>query len=101
MNKSLPTHYTAEERKALISQWHTSGKTKKDFCTYRGINPQTFYSWFKPEKVKKEKPSSKGFIPLQVEPTSFSDVFAELTTPSGIRITFHQQVSASFIKALF
>jgi hypothetical protein len=100
MKKFKPVKYSFEERDALINQWRLSGKTKKEFSAYRGINPQTFYSWFKLEAKPIENNSPKGFIPLLVNHSPVSGVFAELTTPSGIRIAFHQPVSAAFLKAL-
>jgi hypothetical protein len=100
--KSSPTiHYSAEERKALISQWRTSGKTKKEFCDYRGIKIQTFYSWFKPERIKAiEKPASEAFVPIEVKSSLTPEVFAELSTPSGARISFFQPVSSDYLKKL-
>ena len=94
--KNTPSR-TREQVDELINEWKISGVGKKEFCSGKGLNYQTFVSWFY-LRSKKSK-TSKGFIPVQVERTSVG-IFAEIQLGNSRKIIFHQPVGPEFLQAV-
>jgi hypothetical protein len=87
--------YTQEEMKAVISEWQNSGQSKKEFCRDRKIVYQTFHYWFKRLSGARSSGFSEVKIPVSNQIGSF-----ELIFPSGARMTFQGEPSASWLRDL-
>jgi hypothetical protein len=91
------TRFTKEQREEIVQRWQASGKSKKVFTDEHGIKYVTFMKWLgKGQKKEPLEIPSQQFIPLQLP---LSTCFAELTY-EGKKITFHQPVSASYLKII-
>jgi len=77
-----------------INEWRQSGLSKKAFCNQRNITEQTFYYWVK--RVGEERVA--GFTQVHVErlPSSVNEVIF----PSGTRMVFQGEPSASWLREL-
>ncbi len=85
----------------MIEQWKQSGLTQKVFCERQAIKHHSFYYWYK--RYSQQHPDiilkSSSFVKLQIEKTSGTPL-AEVHFPDGIRLLFHEAVSANYLKAL-
>ncbi|MEO5776082.1 MAG: hypothetical protein ABIQ27_04205 [Flavobacterium sp.] len=98
MSEQKPNRFRSrEEVEELINEWKASGIGKKEFCNRKGLNYQTFVSWFY-LRLKKSK-SHKSFVPIKIENIS-SGIFAEIQMGSSRKIIFHQPVGIEFLQAL-
>ena len=66
---------------ALIKEAAQSRDTIKAFCAARDLNVKTFFYWRR--KFLAAKPSSKGFLPLNLQP-AVSQTAVRLTYPNGV-----------------
>ena len=66
---------------SMISDWRSSGKSKKTYCAENGINEATFYYWF--SRSKGEETASGNFITID-KISSKHEV--EVIYPNGVRI---------------
>ncbi|MBL1411574.1 IS66 family insertion sequence element accessory protein TnpB [Sphingobacterium sp. C459-1T] len=66
---------------SMISEWQQSGKSKKAYCSEKGIKEATFYYWFSLSKETEFRRDS--FIRIDKTPRK-SDV--EIIYPNGVRI---------------
>jgi hypothetical protein len=85
----------------MIDKWRTSGMRQKDFYLKYNIPPNTFYYWLKRYRLQhNQQPlAAASFVQLQpCEPVTTNNI--ELLLPNGIRILFHEPVSASYLKSL-
>jgi hypothetical protein len=92
MEPAKKSRRTAQEIKALLALFDSSGMSAKQFCITNAISETAFYKWRGRYRAVEEK---NDFIPLQIASASSPGLFAEV---SGIRI--YQPVSASFLKEL-
>ncbi|MGH2563149.1 MAG: IS66 family insertion sequence element accessory protein TnpA, partial [Ginsengibacter sp.] len=85
----------------FIEQWQTSGLSQLAFCKENNIRYHLFHYWYKQFRDAQEPtvPVPKGFIQLKSLARETA-VFAELAFPNGNRISFHEPVSADYLKAL-
>ena len=49
--------------RAMIEDWQSSGKSKKEYCLEKGINEARFYYWYSRINGKEDTP--RGFIPIE------------------------------------
>lgn len=64
---------------AMIEDWRSSGKSKKQYCLEKGINEAKFYYWY--SRSKETESSTTGFIELG----KISDIKAvEVVYPNGV-----------------
>lgn len=94
---SNPNKRSAEEISAMISDWQTSGLSKKQFCLQKEINYQTFIGWMIQRRNRSAR--EKKFIPLEVEPQP-KGIFAEIHLSAAKKIILHYPVSADFIQVI-
>lgn len=66
---------------AMIEDWRSSGKSKKQYCLENGINEAKFYYWY--SRIKEAGSSSPGFIPIQ-KPSGISEI--EVVYPNGVKL---------------
>lgn len=85
--------HTSEQMQATIIEWQTSGLSKKAFCRDRKITYQTFHYWCKRLLFS----NATGFEEVKIPSRTPSDTM-ELSFPSGVRITFQGQPSASWLR---
>jgi hypothetical protein len=95
INKSR--YRSREEKEALIKEWMTSGVEKKEFCSVKGLNYNTFISW-KFAQAKNSESLSR-FVPVQIE-HSAKGIFAEIELSNSRRIIFHQPVGFQLLQQL-
>lgn len=84
-----------------IEQWQQSGLSKKAYCEQHVIKIYSFYYWYKVYSQEHSVKDTKGssFVKLQIEkPIAASPV--EIYFPGGIRLVFHEPISATYIKTL-
>lgn len=81
---------------ALVRQWEISGMSQKSFCEQHELAYHRFFYWRKRYRNAQHSSSNQGsaFIPLTITPDPAQ---TEVVMPGGIRIIFHQPVSASFL----
>jgi hypothetical protein len=87
--------HTSEQMQVVISEWQTSGLNKKEFCRQRNITYQTFHYWWK----RLTSAPASGFTEMRVqsrEPIGG----CEIMFPSGARMIFHGEPSASWLREL-
>lgn len=89
--------YTGEQRRELVSQWKSSGKTKKAFCEERGLKYHTFVCW-KENHDQSQKGSVSSFVPITLRDEA--SAFAQLILPGGVVLNICQRVDASYLSAL-
>ena len=89
---------TREQVAAILVEWEHSKLSKKEFCSLKGINYQTFIGWIV-NRRNREQEGERKFVPIRVEAAT-SDVFAELHLSTHKKIVFRQAVSAEFIRTL-
>lgn len=87
--------YSKEQMDEIYQRWMSSGMSRKAFCKQSGIAYGTFQYW-----CKRIMPDSEGsgFKELVVEPVS--GVCLEVFFPSGARIIFQGEPSASWLREL-
>ena len=95
INKSR--YRSSEEKEALIKEWMASGLEKKEFCSVKGLNYNTFISW-KLAQAKSSEPLRR-FVPVQIE-HSAKGIFVEIELSNARRIIFHQKVSFELLQQL-
>jgi hypothetical protein len=67
--------------RAVVEDWQSSGKSKKQYCLEKGINAAKFYYWY--SKINDTEGSPRGFIPI--EKTSATREI-EVVYPNGVRL---------------
>lgn len=45
---------------AMIEDWRSSGKSKKQYCINKGINEAKFYYWF--SRIRELAPAAAGHL---------------------------------------
>ena len=61
--------YTEGERRALLAELESSGKSLREFCTERGLNVRTVQRWQREARQNAEHhgPGERpGFLPVQI-----------------------------------
>ena len=98
MNQKQPRpSRSKEEINALVTEWESSGLSKKLFAESKNINYMTFIGWFSRGPAKKSV--EKKFIPVQLESTH-SGLFAEISLSGSRKIVLHQPISIEFLQAI-
>lgn len=67
--------------RAMIEDWQSSGKSKKEYCLEKGINEAKFYYWYSRTNRKEDTPL--GFIPI-VQHSSVREI--EVFYPNGVKL---------------
>ena len=94
-NKIIKKGRSREEKEQLLSEWKSSGKTRKEFCLDRGINYGTFATW--PRECNGL--SASAFKELKLS-TPGAGIFAQIHFPSGVRIEFYQPIPSDILLSL-
>ena len=98
MNEQKPNRsLSGEEVDDLINEWKASGIGKKEFCLRKGLNYQTFVSWFYIKKKRSQ--ANKGFIPVELAGSSVG-IFAEIQLGNSRKIILHQPVGLEILQAI-
>ena len=66
---------------AMIEDWQSSGKSKKEYCLEKGINEAKFYYWYSRSNGKEDTPL--GFIPI-VRDSGIREI--EVFYPNGVKL---------------
>ena len=85
---------TRQEKQELILQWQQSGKSRKEFCSERGIGYNSLVSWCKELRDRK---LDGGFAELKME--SSITIFAQIHLPGGVKIDFYQPITRDVIRS--
>lgn len=72
---------------AIIEDWRSSGKSKKQYCIAKGMNEATFYYWF--SRSKKGSSGTGNFIPVE---KSSSRREIEVIYPNGVRLKVENEL---------
>lgn len=67
--------------RAVVEDWKSSGKSKKQYCLEKGINAAKFYYWY--SKINDIESSPRGFIPIEKTSTTRE---IEVVYPNGVRL---------------
>lgn len=94
VKKEIMKH-TKEQMESTIKEWQNSGLSKKAFCRDREITYQTFHYWNK----RLMSAGMSGFSEVKLSLPAETNGF-ELTFPSGVRMTFQGQPSATWLREL-
>jgi hypothetical protein len=94
VKKQIMRH-TQEQMQATINEWQMSGLSKKAFCRERNITYQTFHYWVK----RLTSPVAIGFEEVKLSGQTQRETL-ELIFPSGARLTFQGEPSASWLREL-
>lgn len=89
-----------EQMFSLLSQWQDSRLSKKEFCSQHQISYHRFHYWYKRYHATDHSPSnqqSATFVPLRVDADCSH---TEVLLPGGVRIIFHQPVTAAYLQQL-
>lgn len=89
---------------ASIVRWQRSGLKQKTWCKNNHIKYATFHYWYKRYRNKvldTDTPANtSGFVQVMMDTAGTTVVQCELALPDGRRLTFHQPVSADFLRTL-
>lgn len=66
---------------AMIEDWRSSGKSKKQYCLEKGINEAKFYYWHSRINEKEDTPC--GFIPIEKDSGTRE---IEIFYPNGVKL---------------
>ncbi len=66
---------------AMIEDWQSSGKSKKQYCLGKGINAAKFYYWY--SKVNDIEDIPGEFIPID-RPSGSREI--EIFYPNGVKL---------------
>ena len=86
-----------EQMFSLIAQWEQSGLSQKSFCEKHQFPYHRFHYWYKRYRKVSDQPSGEEpatFVPLKVDSGA---CHTEVVMPGGVRIIFHQPVTASYL----
>jgi hypothetical protein len=98
-NQAKQISRTESQIRALLNLYSKKNGTVVEFCKVHKIHKATFYNWRNKYGLQNEKPTA--FIPVQFDqPSSGSELFAELELAANVTIRFYQRVDASWFKAL-
>jgi hypothetical protein len=100
--KKSRRHFTGKEIADVLTRYHQSGKSKREFCDLEGIHYSTFGNWFRSQKRKKKKRelAAGPFMKLKFPPLYSGTVpFMQLSLPGG-DISFYSEPRAQFVKSL-
>lgn len=87
---------------SLVKIWKSSGKTQKEFCQEKDITYHKFHYWFRKYNDQNSEPvdhSSFSRVIIKEKITPYAGSM-EIVYPDGRKLIFHQQVEASFLRAL-
>lgn len=93
MNKPI----SSEQREKLFQEWSASGLSKKEFCTRKQINYQTFIWWF--SKKESRSKTKAAFLPVTVA-DACSDVHVEIHLSDSRRVFIKGSVAADLIRTI-
>lgn len=89
---------------ASIGRWQRSGLKQTTWCKNNHIRYSTFHYWYKRYRSKvldTDTPANTpGFVQVMMDTAGTTVVQCELALPDGRRLTFHQPVSADFLRTL-
>src|SRR6185437_1468218 len=87
-----------------ISRWQQSGLTQKAWCEKNDMAYSRFHYWYKRYRSEElgdaRDQEGSQFVPLMVESSPATGMWCELLLPEGKRLSFHQAVSAEFLRSL-
>ena len=73
---------------AMIEDWQSSGKSKKQYCLENGINEAKFYYWY--SRLNRKQDTPLGFIPIE-KPSVAREI--EVFYPNGVKLKFNGALS--------
>jgi hypothetical protein len=81
-----------------VYAWHHEGGSISQYCKAHNLRPASFHYWKKKllGSGQKEKPS--GFKIIDMDICSSGTI--EYIHPSGVRIVFHSNIEAGYLKQL-
>ena len=88
-----------EEKEAIYMEWQSSGLSKKEFCSQKSLNYQTFIWWFASKKRKAENQNKATFVPVVVESTPQS-LQIEIQLSGSRKVILSGTPSIEFIQAI-
>lgn len=96
----MAVKHTVEQRKALILEFKSSGKTISDWCKERGIGKSTLSKWLK-DTAYKPKPE-QNWIPVQINSLEIKDTLTIEIGRCKIKVdaSFSKPLLAEIIKVL-
>lgn len=78
-NRQARRRRTAAEIQKIVAEFRSSGQTRREFCTRRGIPTSTLDFWLRRRAIA---PASAAVIPVGILQTE--DAMIELEFPSGV-----------------
>jgi hypothetical protein len=87
-----------------IMRWQQSGLTQKAWCEKNDMAYSRFHYWYKRYRREELRDArdqeGSRFVPLMVESPPTAGTWCELLLPEGKKLSFHQAVSAEFLRSL-
>jgi hypothetical protein len=73
---------------AMIEDWRSSGKSKKQYCLEKGINEAKFYYWY--SRINETESTPRSFIPIE-QRLSVREI--EVFYPNGVKLKVNADLS--------
>ena len=88
--------YSADDRRELIEEFHSSGLTQAAFCRQWDLNPATFSGWLRADRAQ---PPPVAFCEVQV-PAAGSSQAMVVELAGGVRVQIPCESAGSFSQTL-
>ena len=85
---------------SLIEVSKKSGKRQQEFCREKDIAYSKFQYWMKKYRDQSGMVEGNAFVPVFVKDQEKLECVMELLFPDGKKLIFHQEVEASYLRAL-
>jgi hypothetical protein len=85
--------HTSDQMQVIVTDWQTSGLSKKAFCRDRNITYQTFHYWCK----RVIGGPSQGFTELSVDSSKVGSG-CQIIFPSGARMVLDGELSVQWLR---
>ena len=96
--------YTAEQKKALVAAYESSGLSGPRFAALHGVNYQTLVSWLRKRRQDDpDHPALRSLVPAELEDPARRSPTAlpmEVLLPCGARLAIHTPSQARLAVAL-
>ena len=102
MEKSKRTRrkWSKKQISNILTRYHRSGKSKREFCDLEGISYATFGNWYRNKRSTPDKHFKKDFIQVRLEAGHAGEPVAELILGNGRILKFYSMPDAGFVKSV-
>ena len=90
---------TPEQMFSVIESWQQSGLSQSAFCQEHDLPVHILCYWFRKYNSTPSKPSSSGFIPVNIEADA-GDQMIEIVYPTGVLLRLPATAGVDIIRSL-